>query len=160
MQNKKLFVVLEQVLIISIFQYIFCNFFHFKITPSFYLIYLLILSFDGNVEISLFLSLILGLIQDILNNEILGITSIRYLLIVYFSSFFVVKSIRSKCSLIFIFSFLYFVMFSFGEINESFWDGKIILKYSILFSFYNLLIGILIESIIREIRKKWKEKIF
>ncbi|MCM8767407.1 MAG: hypothetical protein NC816_05085 [Candidatus Omnitrophica bacterium] len=160
MPNKKLFVILEQVLIISIFQYIFYNFFHFKIIPSFYLTYLLILSFDGNVEISLFLSFVLGLIHDIFTKEILGFTSIRYLVIVYFSSFFMVKSIKSRCGLIFLFSFLYFVMLSFLKINESFWDGKTILKYSILFSFYNFLIGIAIEIIVREIKKKWREKIF
>lgn len=160
MVNRKLFVILEQVLIVSIFQYIFYNFFHFKIIPSFYLIYLLILSFEGNVEISLFLSFILGLINDIFTKEIAGITSIRYLLIIYFSSFFVVKSIRSKCILIFIFSFLYFVMLSFRKINESFWDGKTILKYSIIFSFYNLLVATIIEIVLREIKKKWIEKIF
>ncbi|MFN4226574.1 MAG: hypothetical protein ACK4F0_00320 [Candidatus Ratteibacteria bacterium] len=160
MLSRKLFVLFEQILIISICQYIFCTFFNFKIIPSFYLIYLLSLSFDGNIELALFLSFILGLIHDIFTNMILGSTSIKFLLIVYFSSFFVVKSIKSKCGLIFIFSFLYFVMFSFTRINESLWDGRTILKYSILFSFYNFLIAIVVEIVFREMKKKWKEKIF
>jgi len=158
--NRKLWVILEQVLIVSIFQYIFFNFFHLKVIPSFFLVYLLLLTFEGNVEIALFLSFILGVINDIFSKEILGLTSVRYLLVIYFSSFFVVKSIRGKCSLIFVFSFLYFCMLSFRKLDESFWDGKTLLKYAVLFSLYNLLVAIFIEILLREIKKKWTERIF
>ena len=158
--NRKFWIILEQVFLVCVFQYFFYNFFYFRLIPSFFLIYLLLLVFDGNTEIALFLSFILGLINDIFSKEILGITSIRYLLIVYFSSFFVVKSIKGKSSLIFIFSFLYFVLVSFGKLGESFWDGKALLKYAILFSLYNFIVGIIIEIILREIRKKWTERIF
>lgn len=158
--NKKFFLILEQILVVSIFQYIFYNFFNFKIVPSFYLIYLLLLSFNGKIEISIFLSFLLGLMNDLFTKELLGSTSIRYLLIIYFSSFFVVKSKISKNGLIFIFSFLYFILVNFKKSGELMWNSFVLLKYAFLFSFYNLLIGLLIETFIEEINKRWKEKFF
>jgi len=157
--NRKFFIFLEQILIISIFQYIFYNFFNFKIIPSFFLIYLLLLSFEGYTELSLFLSFLLGVFNDFFSKEVLGTSSLRYLLIVYFSSFFVVKSIKEKSIFIFIFSFLYFVLSNLKK-GELIWSGKILLKYSFLFSFYNFLIAIIIEIFVREIKRKWEESYF
>jgi rod shape-determining protein MreD len=157
--NRKFFIFLEQILIISIFQYIFYNFFNFKIIPSFFLIYLLLLSFEGYTEFSLFLSFLLGVFNDFFSKEVLGTSSLRYLLIVYFSSFFVVKSIKEKSIFIFIFSFLYFVLSNLKK-GELIWSGKILLKYSFLFSFYNFLIAIIIEIFVREIKRKWEENYF
>jgi rod shape-determining protein MreD len=157
--NRKFFIFLEQILIISIFQYIFYNFLNFKIIPSFFLIYLLLLSFEGYTELSLFLSFLLGVFNDFFSKEVLGTSSLRYLLIVYFSSFFVVKSIKEKSIFIFIFSFLYFVLSNLKK-GELIWSGKILLKYSFLFSFYNFLIAIIIEIFVREIKRKWEESYF
>jgi rod shape-determining protein MreD len=157
--NRKFLIFLEQILIISIFQYIFYNFFNFKIIPSFFLIYLLLLSFEGYTEFSLFLSFLLGVFNDFFSKEVLGTSSLRYLLIVYFSSFFVVKSIKEKSIFIFIFSFLYFVLSNLKK-GELIWSGKILLKYSFLFSFYNFLIAIIIEIFVREIKRKWEENYF
>jgi rod shape-determining protein MreD len=157
--NRKFFIFLEQILIISIFQYIFYNFLNFKIIPSFFLIYLLLLSFEGYTELSLFLSFLLGVFNDFFSKEVLGTSSLRYLLIVYFSSFFVVKSIKEKSIFIFIFSFLYFVLSNLKK-GELIWSGKILLKYSFLFSFYNFLIAIIIEIFAREIKRKWEESYF
>ncbi|MCM8818125.1 MAG: hypothetical protein NC915_01405, partial [Candidatus Omnitrophica bacterium] len=151
---------LEQVLLVTIFQYILCNFFKFKIVPSVFLAYLLLLSFRGEIEIALFLSFILGLLNDIFIKDIPGSSSIRFLLIVYFSSFFVVKSIKSKCFLIFIFSFLYFVLTAFKKTGEIMWQGGVFLKYAILFSLYNFLFSWIVELFIEEIRKIWKERTF
>jgi rod shape-determining protein MreD len=158
--NKKFFLFLEEILIVSIFQYIFYNFLNFKIVPSFFLIYLLLLSFEGSQEVSIFLSFFLGIINDFFSKGILGTSSIRYLLIVYFSSFFVVKSIKEKSIFIFIFSFLYFVLSNLEKRGELIWSGKILLKYTILFSIYNFLIAVIIEIFMREIKRKWKEKYF
>jgi len=157
--NRKFLNFLEQILIISIFQYIFYNFLNFKIIPSFFLIYLLLLSFEGYTELSLFLSFLLGVFNDFFSKEVLGTSSLRYLLIVYFSSFFVVKSIKEKSIFIFIFSFLYFVLSNLKK-GELIWSGKILLKYSFLFSFYNFLIAIIIEIFVREIKRKWEESYF
>jgi len=158
--NKKFFLFLEEILIVSIFQYIFYNFLNFKIVPSFFLIYLLLLSFEGNEEVSIFLSFFLGIINDFFSKGILGSSSIRYLLIIYFSSFFVVKSIKEKSIFIFIFSFLYFVLSNLEKIGELIWSGKILLKYTILFSIYNFLIAVIIEIFMREIKRRWEEKYF
>ncbi len=160
MENRKFFLLFEQVLFISILQFVFYNFFHFKIVPSFYLVYLLLLVFDGEIEMSLFLSFVLGLINDIFSKDILGSSSVKFLLVVYFSSFFVVKSIKGKGSLIFIFSFLYFVLLGFRSSGESIWKGWVLFKYAFLFSLYNFLIGVIIETFMKEIRKKWVERIF
>jgi len=158
--NRKIFIFLEEILVVSIFQYILYNFLNFKIIPSFFLIYLLLLSFEGYTELSLFLSFFLGILNDFFSKGVLGISSIRYLLIVYFSSFFVVKSIKEKSIFIFIFSFLYFVFSNLEKKVEFIWSGKILLKYAILFSFYNFLITIIIATFAKEIKKRWEEKYF
>ncbi|MCM8771692.1 MAG: hypothetical protein NC926_02150 [Candidatus Omnitrophica bacterium] len=161
MENRrKIFLTFEQILLVSIFQYIFFNFFHTKITPSFFLVYLLLLSFEGKIELALFLSFILGLINDIFARDIPGSSSIRFLLIVYFSSFFVVKSIKSKSFFIFIFSFLYFLLLVFKGKNEMLWEGFTLLKYAVLFSLFNFLIGFVIGIFTEELRKRWEERIF
>ncbi|MCM8804669.1 MAG: hypothetical protein NC833_05405 [Candidatus Omnitrophica bacterium] len=158
--NRKFFLILEQILVVSILQYIFYNFFNFKIVPSFYLIYLLLLSFNGEVEVSIFLSFLLGIINDLFTKELLGATSIRYLLLVYFSSFFVVKSTISKSSLIFLFSFLYFILLIFKKEGQLMWNSWVLLKYAFLFSFYNFLIGIFVEIFVKEISRRWEERFF
>ena len=158
--NKKFFIFLEEILIVSIFQYIVYNFLNFKIVPSFFLIYLLLLTFEGYPELSLFLSFLLGIFNDFFSKGVLGTSSIRYLLIVYFSSFFVVKSIKEKGIFIFIFSFLYFVLSNLEKKGELIWSGKILFKYTFLFSLYNFLITIFIEIFIKEIKKRWEEKYF
>jgi len=160
LENKNPFLILEQILVVSIFQYIVYNFFHFKITPSFFLVYLLLLTFDGEVELSIFLSFILGLINDIFTKDILGSSSIRFLIIIYFSSFFVVKSIKSKSGFIFIFSFLYFILLCLRKSGEIVWSSWTLFRYAILFSLYNFLTGFFVEVFIEEVRKKWKERIF
>ena len=158
--NKKFFLFLEEIFIISVFQYTFYNFLNFKIIPSFFLIYLLFLSFEGKTELSIFLSFLLGILNDFFSKGILGTTSIRYLLIIYLSSFFVVKSIKEKGIFTFIFSFLYFVLSNVGKKGELIWNSKSLLKYAILFSLYNFLIAIIIEIFMREIKRKWEERYF
>lgn len=160
MGNRKFFLFLEQILLITILQYISCTFLKFKISPSFFLVYLLLLSFNGEIEMALFLSFVLGLLNDFFVKDILGSSSIRFLLIVYFSSFFVVKSMKSKSIFIFIFSFLYFVLIASKKTGEIMWRGCVFLKYAILFSLYNLLVWLFIEFFEKEIRKRWKERTF
>ncbi|MGB9678183.1 MAG: hypothetical protein ACPLZ9_06135, partial [Candidatus Ratteibacteria bacterium] len=157
---KKFFLIIEQIFVISIFQYIFYNIFNLKIVPSFYLIYLLKLSFSGERELAILLSFLLGIINDLFTNQLIGTTSIKFLPIIYFSSFFVVKSILNEGFLIFIFSFLYFILLNFKKNGLFLWNGFVLLKYGIQFSFYNFLVGIFIGVFIREINKRWQEKIF
>jgi len=158
--NRKIFIFIEEILFVSIFQYVFYNFFNFKIVPSFFLIYLLLLSFEGMPEISILLSFFLGILNDLFTKEVPGTTSIKYLLIVYFSSFFVVKSNKERNFYIFVFSFLYFVFGNFKRGSGFMWKGLPLLKYALLFSFYNLLVSIIFEFFIREIKRRWKESFF
>lgn len=157
MENKKIFKLFEHILILSFIQYLLLKFLNSKIVPSFYLVYIILLSLSGDFEISLFFAFLTGIFTDITTKGVLGSTAIRFLIIVYLSSFFRVKSITGKSILIFIFSFLYFTLLGLKG-TEGGWKGMIFLKYCFLFSFYNVLAGIVIENVF--IKKLWKEKIF
>lgn len=159
MEDKKLFTIFQHILILSLFQYLFFKISNSKVSPSFYLTYILLLSLDGNFEIALFLSFLTGILTDIMTKTILGSTGIKFLIIVYLSSFFVVKSIIGKSILTFIFSFFYFILLSLKGIEiQGFWYGMTLIKYGFIFSFYNVLSGIIIQLIF--LKKIWREKIF
>lgn len=131
-----------------------------KLIPSIFLIYLLWLSINDQKELSLFLSFFLGLLNDAFKGQILGFTSIRFLITIYFSTFFMVKSIKGESLLVFFFSFLYFILINFDKNSGVLWDLKTFFKQGFLFSFYSFGFFLIFQIFVQMLRKKWKESIF
>lgn len=156
--NKKSILLGEQFLVVLGLQIFFLNFFKAAIVPSFFLIWLLILVWDGNIEVSLFISFILGIIYDLISKGFYGMTSITFLLIVYINSFLGIRSMVGRISGIFIFSIIYFMMGLFKYPEGFLWNSWTLFRYSLLFAIYNSVIGFFIEFGMKRLRLRWKAK--
>lgn len=154
--NKKFILLSEQFLVITGLEVFILNYLKGVVVPSFFLIWLLILTWEGNIEISLFMAFISGIVYDILSKGLFGITSIIFLIIVYINCLFRIQSSIGRVVGIFIFSIIYFLMELF-RYNEGFlWNNPSLLKYSLLFAIYNSLIGFFIVAGMKRLRLKWK----
>ena len=112
---------------------------------------------EGNIEISLFLSFVSGIIYDTINKSIPGFSSIIFLIIVYINSFYKVRSFFIRNILVFIFSLMYFIILPM-KIGEGFmWNKQVILKYSLIFAILNVIVEyfVYLGKIL-----KWKRKDF
>ncbi|MCM8762744.1 MAG: hypothetical protein NC905_05275 [Candidatus Omnitrophica bacterium] len=156
--NKKSVLLGEQFLVMMGLQIFFLNYFKSAIVPSFFLIWLLILVWDGNIEVALFMAFITGIIYDIISKGFYGMTSIILLVIVYINSFLKIKSTTGRISSVFIFSMIYFIMGLFKYPEGFLWNFTTLLRYSLIFALYNSVVGFFIEVSMRRLRLKWKAK--
>ncbi|MCM8820653.1 MAG: rod shape-determining protein MreD [Candidatus Omnitrophica bacterium] len=156
--NKKFILLGEQFLVVMGLQVFFLNYFKSAIVPLFFLIWLLILVWDGNIEVALFMAFITGIIYDLISKGFYGMTSIILLVIVYINSFLKIKSITGRISSLFIFSIIYFMMGLFKYPEGFLWNFNTLLRYSLIFALYNSMVGFFIEASMRRLRLKWKAK--
>ncbi|MCM8829904.1 MAG: rod shape-determining protein MreD [Candidatus Omnitrophica bacterium] len=156
--NKKFVLLGEQFLVVMGLQVFFLNYFKSAVVPLFFLIWLLILVWDGNIEVALFMAFITGIIYDLISKGFYGMTSITFLVIVYINSFLKIKSITGRISSIFIFSIIYFMMGLFKYPEGFLWNFNTLLRYSLIFALYNSMVGFFIEASMRRLRLKWKAK--
>ncbi len=132
------------------------NYLKMAIVPSFFLVWLLILTWEGDKEIALVLSVFTGIVYDSISRGTTGVSSLIFLIIVYINCFLRPASLAGRLAGVFLFSICYFLMLLF-EFQKSFlWSTYALLKYSALFAFYNALILFVIEVGMRKLR--WKEK--
>ena len=158
MERKKVLLIIEQFLIISGVHLFFSVYLKSSITPSLFLIWLLILTWEGNSEIALLMAFISGLLNDFFSRTTPGITSMIFLLIVYINSFFKNKTLPNRILNVFLFSFLYFLLMALDLSTGFLWKKISLFKYAFLFSLYNSFTLFIIEIIRR--KSKWKEKIY
>ncbi|MCX8082336.1 MAG: rod shape-determining protein MreD [bacterium] len=156
--NRKIILLGEQFLVVLGLEIFFLNYFKSTLTPSFFLIWLLILVWEGNVELSLFLSFITGLIYDLISKGFYGMTSVIFLVIIYINSFLRIESMAGRISGIFIFSLIYFIMGLFKYTEGFLWNFRTLVRYSFIFALYNSIVGFFIEYGMRRLRLKWKMK--
>ena len=157
MNKSFLIKIVEQLLIISSLQLLFSVYFKSAVIPSFFLIWLFILTWDGNTEVALMLSFITGIIYDIISRGALGTTSIRFLAIVYITGFLRIKGTAGRFICAAFFSLIFFLSFLFEPGKGFLWDTWPLIKYSGIFVIYNGLMLILPELSIRRYRWKWKK---
>ena len=158
MERKKVLLIIEQFFIISGVHLFFSVYLKSFITPSLFLIWLLILTWEGNSEIALLMAFISGLLNDFFSKTTPGITGIIFLLIVYLNSFFKNEALPSRILSVFLFSFLYFVLMALDLSTGFLWKKISLFKYAFLFSLYNSFTLFIIEIIRRKL--KWKKKIY
>jgi len=156
--NKKSILLGEQFLVMMGLQVFFLNYFKSAIVPSFFLIWLLILVWDGNIEVALLMAFITGIIYDLISKGFYGMTSMIFLIIVYINSFLKIKSMAGRILCIFIFSMVYFMMGLFKYPDGFLWNSWTLFRYSLLFAMYNSVVGFLIECGMRRLRLRWKAK--
>jgi len=156
--NKKSILLGEQLLVMMGLQVFFLNYFKSAIVPSFFLIWLLILVWDGNIEVALLMAFITGIIYDLISKGFYGMTSMIFLIIVYINSFLKIKSMAGRILCIFIFSMVYFMMGLFKYPDGFLWNSWTLFRYSLLFAMYNSVVGFLIECGMRRLRLRWKAK--
>ncbi len=154
--NKKLIRMVEQFLIMGGLQVFVMNYLRMAIVPSFFLIWLLILAWEGDREIALMLSFFTGILYDVISRGIPGVSSFIFLVIIYINCLFRPVSLPGRFAGAFIFSLCYFLMLLFGQQKGFLWSTYALLKYSALFAFYNAVILFVIEVGMRKLR--WKEK--
>jgi len=154
--NKKLVRLTEQFLIISGLQVFVLNYLKTAVAPSFFLVWLLIVAWEGDAEIALGLAFFTGIIYDVISRGVPGTTSIIFLLIVYLNCFLAPKSMAGRFAGAFISSMVYLLIFMFEYQKGFLWGGRAILKYSLLFSLCNALILFVIELGMRKLR--WRKK--
>ena len=157
--NKKLTMVkvVEQLLIVSSLQMLLTIYVKSAVVPSFFLVWLLVLVWDGNIEIGLVMAFLTGLIYDLVSRGTPGSTSIRFLVLVYAGSFLRVERLSYMFALGFIFSALFFVSFLFEPAKGFSWEVWPMVKYSVIFALINGMMVYLIELVIRRQRWKWKK---
>lgn len=154
--NKKLVRLTEQFLIISGLQVFVLNYLKTAVAPSFFLVWLLIVAWEGDAEIALVLAFFMGIIYDVISKGVPGKTSIIFLFIVYLNCFLAPKSMAGRFAGAFISSMVYLLIFMFEYQKGFLWGGSAILKYSLLFSLCNALILFAIELGMRKLR--WRKK--
>jgi len=154
--NKKLIRLSEQFLIMGGLQIFVMNYLKTSVVPLFFLVWLLLLTWEGEEEIALLLAFFTGIIYDIISRGVPGISSAIFLIIVYINCFLKPRSIRGRFAGAFIFSLLYFPMLVFEPQKSFLWSAGTLLRYSVLFAFYNALILVVIEFWMRKLR--WKKK--
>jgi len=157
LEKKGIIRIFEVFLVVVGIQIIFSFYFSPNIVPCFLLIFLLNLVWEGNIEISLFLSFVSGIIYDTINKSIPGFSSIIFLIIVYINSFYKVRSFFIRNILVFIFCLMYFIILPM-KIGEGFmWNKQVILKYSLIFAILNVIVEyfVYLGKIL-----KWKRKDF
>ncbi|MDD3726500.1 MAG: rod shape-determining protein MreD [Candidatus Ratteibacteria bacterium] len=154
--NRKFILLGEQFLVITGLQIVALNYLKSAVVPSFFLIWLLILVWEENIEISLFMAFLTGIIYDVSSKGIYGITSIIFLIIVYINCFLKVQDSTGRIAGIFIFSIMYFLMTLFKYPEGFLWNTRTIIRYSLLFAFYNSVAGFFIDTGMRRLRSKWK----
>jgi len=156
--NKKLIIkISEQLLVVSSLQLMLSVYFKSSVTPSFFLIWLFILTWDGNTEIALLLAFLTGIICDVMSRGTLGSTSIRFLLLVYINSFLRIKSLSGRFIGTVLLSFIFFIFILFEPATGFLWNFWPLMKYSAMFALYNGIILFLIELAMRKYRWKWKK---
>jgi len=154
--SKKLIRLGEQFLIVSGLQLCVLNYMKTAIVPSFFVVWLLILAWEGNTEVALVMAFVTGIIYDIMSRNLLGTTSVLFLTLVYANCFLKPGSLAGRFVGIFFFSALYFLVFLFEYGQGFMWGGLAILKYSLLFALYNSLVYGVIE--LGMIKLRWKRK--
>ena len=156
--NRRFILLGEQFLVIMGLQVFFLNYFRSPVAPSFFLIWLLILVWEDNIELALFMAFITGIIYDLISKGFYGMTGIIFLVIVYINCFLKIKGMAGRIAGIFIFSIMYFLMGLFKYPEGFLWNGWTLFKYSLLFASYNSLVGFFIEIGTKRLRLKWKAK--
>lgn len=154
--NKKLIRLSEQFLIISGLQVFVLNYLKTSVVPSFFLVWLLILAWEGDREIALVLAVFTGFVYDVISRGIPGVSSAIFLVIVYLNCFLNLSSAAGRFAGAFVFSLFYFLVFMFERQKGFLWGTSALFKYSLLFAFYNALILLVIELGMRKLR--WKKK--
>jgi len=155
--KKKIIRIFEIFLVVVGIQTIFSIYFFPHIVPCFLLVFLLNLVWDGESEISLFLAFVSGIIYDTLNKAVIGLSSAIFLVIVYINSFYRVRSFFVKNLLIFVFSMVYFLILPLKAGEGFMWNKPVIIKYSFIFAFINLIVEYFIYT---GKTMKWKGKNF
>lgn len=146
----------EQFLIISSLHLILSVYFKSVITPSFFLIWLLVLTWDGNTELALLLAFITGIIYDAMIHGTMGSTSLYFLFLVYINSFLKLKKSLPKFINVIFFSIIFFIFLLFEPTKGFLWNFWPRVKYSILFSLYNGIVFLFFELSLRKYR--WRQK--
>jgi len=146
----------EQFLMMSGLQVIFSTYFKSASVPSFFLIWLLILTWEGNTETALVLAFFTGLIYDVVSRGNPGVTSIRFLILVYANSFLKVRNLPAMFAGAIFSSLLFFVLLLFEPAQGFLWNTGPLIKYSLLFAFYNGAITFFIALAMR--KSRWKPK--
>jgi hypothetical protein len=149
--------IIEQLFIVCSLQFFLLVYLKSSVIPSFFLVWLMVLTWDGNIEIALLFALITGILHDIFSHGILGTTSICFLILVYLNSFLKLKSILGRSALVFFMSIIYFLVVLFKPDKGFLWTFIPLAKYSLIFAFYNSVIFFLIEWVMRRYRWKWKK---
>lgn len=156
--NRRIIILVEQFLILMGLQIFFLNYFRSTVIPSFFLVWLLILAWEENTEIALFMAFITGMTYDLISKGFYGTTSIIFLVIVYINCFLKIKNTPERIIGIFIFSIVYFLMGLFKYPDGFLWSPKAIFKYSLLFALLNSIVGFFIEQGMKRLRLRWKTK--
>lgn len=154
--NKKLVRLGEQFLIVVGLQVLVFNYIKSSVVPSFFLVYLLILVWEGDKEIALVLSVVMGFIYDTISRGTPGVSSMIFLVMVYLNCFLKIGSIPGRIAGVFIFSLFYFFVCLFEHQKGFLWGPSALVKYSMLFALYNALLLFVIELGMRKLR--WKKK--
>ncbi len=132
------------------------NYLKMAVVPSFFLIWLLILVWEGDREIALLLSVLTGIVYDVISKGIPGVSSAIFLVIIYINCFLKPSSLASRLMAAFMFSLFYFFMLLFGHQKGFLWSASALLKYSVLYALYNISVLFFIELGMKKFR--WKEK--
>lgn len=156
--NSKVVLLGEQFLVITGLEMVMLNYFKAAVVPSFFFIWLLILVWEGNTEIALFMAFIAGIVYDLISKGFYGITSMIFLIIVYINCFLKLRSRTERIVCIFIFSILSLLMGLFKYPEGFLWNTRTLVKYSLLFAFYNSVVGFFIDVFMRKVRVKWKAR--
>ncbi|MBN1445839.1 MAG: rod shape-determining protein MreD [Candidatus Omnitrophica bacterium] len=154
--NKKLIRLTEQFLIMSGLQVVIVTYLKTAVAPSFFLVWILIVAWEGDAEIALGLAFITGIVYDVISRGVIGTTSVIFLFIVYLNCFLAPKSMAGRFAGAFISSMVYLLVFLFEYQKGFLWGAGAILKYSLLFSLWNSLILVVIEFGMRKLR--WRKK--
>lgn len=154
--NRKLLRLSEQLLIMSGLQVLALYYLKTVVVPSFFLVWLLILVWEGDVEISLAMAFVTGMIYDIISKGVLGTSGVLLIIIVYVNSFFKLRSLTGRFIGIFLFSILYFIAFLFERQHGFLWGTMAVIRYSVFFALYNSAVFFIIELGMR--RVKWRGK--
>ena len=157
MENKKIAIVGRNLLLISLLQLIFSYFLRIKLFPNLLLIWVLYLGWDKWDVVSIIGAMVAGFIYDLMVKGSAGWSSLIFLIIAYLNENADVKTFTGKIVCSFLFSLFYFFLISVEPSYGFVWKKWIILKFSIIFSFFNTLTVMMVEFYIR---RKWGKKDF
>ncbi|RKY30501.1 MAG: hypothetical protein DRP67_04380 [Candidatus Omnitrophota bacterium] len=157
MGNKKFVIIGENLFLIALFQIIFSYFLKIKLFPNLLLIWVLYLGWNRCDIFSLIGAMVAGIIYDLIVKGSVGWSSLIFLIIAYLNEVIGIQTLKYKIIFSFLSSLFYFFFISLEPSYGFVWKKLSILKFSIIFSFFNVICVMVVEFYIR---MRWKRRGF